>query len=162
MGAINLVGHKFYRMLVIQQFPLKNKKYYLLCKCDCGQSRVIRRDHLMSGHTQSCGCLSLEISKSMFVKHGLCKSVEYRTWCHMKDRCLNKNHSEWEHYGGRGIKVCDKWLKFENFYADMGQRPSGRSLDRINNDGNYEPKNCRWATNIEQANNTRRNKVRIV
>lgn len=93
------------------------------------------------------------------LKHGLCSSPEYRAWSHMKERCSNIKAQEYESYGGRGIKVCERWLKFENFYADMGDRPSNKhSLDRIDNDGNYEPDNCRWATGIEQVLNRRTNK----
>jgi hypothetical protein len=89
--------------------------------------------------------------------HGLTDTPEHRSWAHMKNRCTNPNNDAWKHYGGRGIRVCDSWLEsFEQFLADMGERPNGTSLDRIDVDGHYEPGNCRWATAVEQNNNQRR------
>jgi hypothetical protein len=89
--------------------------------------------------------------------HGMSDTVEYRAWQRMKERCCNPNCKQFKHYGGRGVTICDRWVKFENFIHDMGPRPSGMSLDRINVDGNYEPANCRWATQKDQTRNTRRN-----
>lgn len=111
---------------------------------------------LKKGHTSSCGCLRRETLRT----HGLSRSVpEYCVWECMIARCRNPSRSWFHLYGGRGISVCERWLNFENFLADMGPRPTpDHSLDRVNNDGNYEPGNCRWATRIEQANNTRINK----
>jgi hypothetical protein len=91
--------------------------------------------------------------------HGMSKTSTYQVWKDMNGRCRNKNNMSYRNYGGRGIKVCDRWMKFENFYEDMGEKPDGRSLDRIDNDGNYCKENCRWATRVEQNNNQRTNTV---
>lgn len=93
--------------------------------------------------------------KHYLTTHGKSKTPEYHAWVNMKDRCLNPKHKQYKDYGGRGIQICERWLKLENFFKDMGERPSGLTLDRINNDGNYEPSNCKWATWKEQQNNRR-------
>ena len=121
-----------------------------LCKCDCGAERVIQGGALRTGRGHSCfECAN--ISR----QHGLSKSATYGSWVAMKTRCLNPNGHRYADYGGRGIKVCERWMKFEAFLADMGERPTGTTLDRINNDGDYEPTNCRWATDAEQRANKR-------
>jgi hypothetical protein len=119
---------------------------------------------LRNGHTRSCGCLGHEWTKSgkANLKHGQAKkgmiSPEHKIWQGIIKRCTNPNNHKWHRYGGRGIIVCNRWKIFENFLADMGERPKGLSIDRINNDGNYEPGNCRWATAKIQANNQTRRK----
>lgn len=125
-----------------------------LCRCDCGKQTIVRSDCLNTGNTRSCGCLSGEL-------HGMTKTPEYRTWHHMNERCSNPNNRTYKNYGGRGIFVCEQWRNsFTTFYKDMGPRPSSKhSIDRINNNGNYEPGNCRWATIKEQNGNTRYNHV---
>lgn len=121
------------------------------CVCDCGKNGAPYRVSLAAGKSLSCGCLQRE----RVTKHGLWRSSEFKIWQGMRQRCENESDKSYQHYGGRGIKVCDRWLVFENFLADMGKRPgAGYSLDRYpNRDGNYEPSNCRWATAGQQSRN---------
>lgn len=122
------------------------------CRCDCGGTSVVKGDALRSGRIASC-CFMAN------VKHGFTKVGNhhplYRTWVQMRRRCNSPDHKSYKHYGARGIKVCERWQRFENFLADVGERPKGKTLDRIDNDGNYEPGNVRWATTKEQAANKR-------
>lgn len=144
-----------------------NKKVHWLFRCDCGAEVVKSVGDVRSGHVSSCGCLRREVSARMAPKrsegnitHGCTHTPEYACWKDMFRRCTKPTHKSYASYGGRGIQVCARWRVFENFLADMGRRPSpDYSLDRINNDGNYEPGNCRWATRVEQMRNTRRNHV---
>lgn len=133
-----------------------NAKGGWLCRCDCGTEKVVRAQCLKSGATQSCGCYQRDVRQRPW-KHGMTYKPIYRLWVSMVDRCTRQNVPNYPLYGGRGIRVCERWMTFENFYADMGDRPEGMSLDRIDSDGNYEPSNCRWATAKQQANNVRRN-----
>ena len=119
------------------------------CVCDCGVISNVFLKNLRSGGSTSCGCHRLTAQ----TKHGMYKTKTYHSWRAMLTRCNNNHHVRYDRYGGRGIAVCDEWLEFENFYRDMGERPEGKTLDRINNDANYSPRNCRWATPKEQAQN---------
>jgi hypothetical protein len=130
-----------------------------LCRCNCGTKQIIFGGNLRSGKTTQCvNCKKIEAKKNPYAfKHGMSKTNTYRIWYGMKERCYNTKNEKYKDYGGRGISVCDNWKNsFENFYTDMGERPRGLSIDRINNNGNYEPSNCRWATPTQQMKNTRR------
>ena len=148
-------GQRFGRLTVIKELDtitLKSKTRLFLLQCDCGNKVEIILGKVTSGNTKSCGCLILETR----TKHGMWKSKEYNIWNAMRQRCTNPNSQKWEDYGRRGIKVCERWMNsFQNFYDDMGPKPEGYSLDRIDNDGNYTPDNCRWTTISEQNINKR-------
>jgi hypothetical protein len=164
MTKINLAGHRFGRLIVIGEFKVINKKSFWLCRCDCGQSKFISASHLVSSHTLSCGCLNKEKSseryKKINFKHGLHGTREYRTWRRMIQRCYDKNDVGYKYYGGRGISVCDRWrTSFELFLEDMGKKPVGLSIERINNNCGYSKENCKWATSKEQANNRSNNRI---
>lgn len=129
-----------------------------LCQCKCGTFLIVRRPALRSGHTKSCGCLNDEV-RQRAKTHGQSHHPLYPMWKQMKQRCENPRNDSYARYGGRGIKVCGRWLKFENFLADMGKRPTSKhSIERRNNNKNYEPSNCYWATRAEQNSNTSYNR----
>lgn len=136
-----------------------------LCICLCGTETVTTQKNLANGGTQSCGCIYDELFRKNFIEHdtathGLSKTPEYKTWKGMRYRCINPNEPNYKYYGGRGISVCKRWQTFENFISDMGKRPTPKhTIDRINNMGNYTPKNCKWSTHAEQMRNTRANRM---
>jgi len=158
MKLINIVGLKFGRLKVVR-FVRKDKIAAWECLCDCGQTKIVRGSDLRREFIQSCGCLHREKTAAINFTHGKSGTRSYFEWQQMLRRCSYKNHPRYSDYGGRGIKVCSRWKSFENFLYDMGEKPRGLSLDRKNNDGDYSPKNCRWATKKEQARNSRANRM---
>lgn len=139
----------------------RTRPKYVLCRCSCGTEKEILKQSVDEGHTKSCGCLQRELASQRSVTHGRSESPIYALWRAMIARCTNPNDGEFSRYGGRGITVCDRWQGdngFENFLADMGERPKGMQLDRIDNGGNYEPSNVRWSTPKDNARNRRSNR----
>lgn len=165
MRFVSLVGRSFGRLVVTERADTVAGHIRYKCRCECGAEKVIHGSALKAGLTKSCGCMATESKKDRKtqLRHGKTGSPEWHTWEGMKKRCLNPKAHGYKNYGGRGINVCERWLTFDNFYADMGERPAGMTLDRWpDTNGNYEPGNCRWATKLEQCNNTRYNKLLTV
>jgi len=155
--ALDLTGDRFGRLTAVSYSHSARKQRHWLCRCDCGGSHVAAAADLRSGNTRSCGCLQPEVVGRNNAKHGLSHLPEYAVWKAMKHRCCNPHSSDYKRYGGRGIKVCDRWLNsFEAFLKDMGERPfADAQIDREDNDGDYEPGNCRWVDRVTNINNRR-------
>lgn len=169
MGTVTpMIGKRFERLLVVTQAHRSDTRLaHWYCQCDCGRTKVVAGSSLRSGVIRSCGCLRSEKARVMgssSKRHGLSRHPSYSVWTSMMHRCYSSRDIEYRNYGGRGIAVCDRWHRFENFYTDFGHhRPvtknrRGISIERKDNNGNYEPSNVRWATPKEQGSNKRNNR----
>jgi hypothetical protein len=154
---LKLAGQKFGRLTVVEFLEMHNTNSYWRCVCDCGEEVRAQGGNLKNGHTQSCGCLRRDNTLARGQTENGRKTKLFSKWGGIMQRCYDPNHKAYKNYGGRGIKVCDRWLDFNNFREDVGECPDGMTFDRTNNNGDYEPGNWRWATQKEQMSNTRRN-----
>lgn len=156
MKKIDIIGQKFGRWTVVKETGRDERQECLWeCRCDCGNIRIVQGHHLRSGHSKSCGCLKREKIIERNITHGMCKTTTYKSWSDMLQRCNNTKNSRYPDWGGRGIKVCEEWLKFENFLKDMGEKPKGFTLERQNNEDGYYKTNCCWISHTEQNRNQR-------
>ncbi len=164
MKRLDLTGQVYGRLTVLEySHTNQNKDIIWRCLCQCGQETRVSTDGLRGGRTHSCGCLRKDSTKQLFRKYGndpvtgvcLSRSRAYGSWTNMHHRCYKPNDKNYKSYGGRGIKVCPEWTDFMQFVADMGDRPIGMSIDRIDPNGNYEPANCQWASTTTQGRNRR-------
>ena len=155
--VLDITGVRFGR-LVAKEVHSRDKhgRAKWVCICDCGKSKIVSSDNLRRGNQSSCGCLRDEKIAQLNRSHGMSRTPTYIVWAGMIQRCENPSYTGYSYWGGRGIKVCERWKTFENFLADMGEKPKGKSIDRFpDNNGNYEPGNCRWASSTDQNRNRR-------
>ncbi len=160
---IDMMGEKYGRLTCIAPGKSTRSSKYWICKCECGGTTEVSRTNLKQGSVRSCGCLWDESRKANGKKsfkhgHSIKHSRTYTTWECMRQRCLNPKEKWYRRYGGRGVTICKRWDDFATFLKDMGERPKGKTIDRINSDGNYEPFNCKWSTPKEQSDNIDRKK----
>lgn len=150
-------------MISLASRTKKNSASFWLCKCECGNEKTVTARSLVGGHVQSCGCLAREVLMDRCLAHGHSRrgahTSTFSSWASMRGRCRNPTDDAWKWYGGRGITICERWDKFENFLADMGEKPKGKTIDRVNNDLGYSKENCEWRTHKEQCNNRRSNVI---
>lgn len=177
-NLVEMAGQKFNRMLVIERAGTsKDRKALWKCRCDCGIEKIVSGRDLRCGHVKSCGCFGIELRNERIKNsrgkprlnhkghytHEMSNESIYGVWRGIKSRCNNPNQSAYKNYGARGIKVCDKWLKFENFYADMGSTyKKGLTIERVDNNDGYSPENCVWKPREEQNKNRRSNRIYTV
>jgi hypothetical protein len=149
MNFVNLTGQRFGRWFVLNSAGKRGKFYLYRCVCDCGNEKIVVCNDLRNGRSTSCGCFRKEQVSKRLKKHGMTNTPTYHIWVGMRQRCFNSKSKSFAGYGGRGITVCSRWIKkdgFRNFLTDLGEKPKGYSLHRIDNDGDYTPKNCIWAS----------------
>lgn len=157
--TIDLTGRIFGKLKVLRFVYREDNESYWECLCECGKRNVVRKGNLVQGHSTSCGCYGRARAIEATKTHGMTNSRTYKSWDQMRQRCHNSKHHAFHNYGGRGIGICKEWDDFLVFLRDMGERPEGRSLDRVDNLRGYSPDNCKWSTSKEQNSNTRRTRV---
>jgi hypothetical protein len=165
---LDITGHRFGRLTVLEIAHKEKRpagsRVFWRCLCDCGKESAVAGDKLKSGHSTSCGCIAREILAKRCIIHGHSyvgkRNPTYTSWANMLQRCQNPKHPKYLGWGGRGITVCERWQTYQSFLDDMGERPPGLTLDRIEVNGPYAPGNCRWASALEQRLNQRRNQKR--